>query len=211
MRRLATLLLCSAAYGFALGSAHSPLYAARNLLKFPLLIALTAGVCALAYWVVARALGAPLGPRAVLRAVLDTFTAIAVLLASLAPAVLFTAVVLARTDDGQLGSYYLFFGANLVLVALSGTLALVQRARSLCTAHGLRAATSARVVVAWIALTLFVGGQASFLLRPFFGLPATRGGAPPWFLGTTADVRGATSFYEMVLLVGRDAPLPAGR
>ena len=31
-----------------------------------------------------------------------------------------------------------------------------------------------------------------------FGLPASRGGSPPLYLGATPDVRGATNFYEAV-------------
>ena len=41
-RRLVTILLGSATYGFAAGSVHSWRLAACNVLKFPLLILLTA-------------------------------------------------------------------------------------------------------------------------------------------------------------------------
>jgi len=38
-------LVGAAAYGFALGAAHDDLYAARNMVEFPLLITSTATIC----------------------------------------------------------------------------------------------------------------------------------------------------------------------
>jgi hypothetical protein len=208
---MVALVVGAALYGFALGSAHSGLYATRNLVKFPLLIGATACVCGLSYVVTARALGASLRPAAVLDAVLDTFATLAVLLASLAPPVWFVGVVLVATDDGLLGDYDLFLIANVVCITFAGTLALGRTARELCRTHGVRPTVTARVLLAWLALTLSVGGQVSFLCRPLFGLPATRGGSPPWFLWTTPDVRGASNFYEMVFVALRGAPLTMPR
>jgi len=207
-RKLLLLVPCAALYGLALGSAHSWLYAARDVVKFPLLIAMVSVVCAVANWIAAKALGAALSMRAVLEAVLGAFADTSILLASLAPAVLFVGLVLRHGDDGWLGEYYLFFALNVVLVAIAGGLALVRGTRSLCAAAGLPLRTSVRVVAAWVVLALFVGGQAAFWLRPFFGLPATRGNTPPFCLGSTPDVRGATNFYEMVLITLERAPLP---
>lgn len=191
--------LAAAAYGFALGSAHSELYATRNLLKFPLLITVTAGVCALSYWMVARLFAAQLSFLAVQRTAWHLFQDASILLASLSPAVFFLARVMRATDDGKLGEYDSFLALNLVAVALAGSLALLRQARKLFSDQALPRGRANPLVLAWLALSLCVGGQAAFFMRPFFGFPATRGGHPPFFLGAAPDLRGATNFYEAVL------------
>lgn len=198
MRGALTTLLCSAAYGFALGSAHSELYASRNLLKFPLLIAITGIVCALAYWIVARICAAQLSFVDVQRTTWRLFHDMSVLLASLSPAVLFLAWTSRATDDGVLGYYDSFLAFNMAIVAVAGSLALLRQARELFTLHGLAPASAKLLVGLWLALSLGVGGQAAFVMRPFFGFPATRGNTPPFFVLREPDLRGATNFYEMV-------------
>ena len=198
MRAGLTTLLCSAAYGFALGSAHSELYAARNLLKFPLLIGITSLICALAYWMVARLCAAPLSFMAVQRATGRLFHDISLLLASLSPAVLFLAWTSRARDDGRLGDYDSFLAFNMAIVAVVGALALLRQTRELFALCGLSAARSRFLVGAWLLLSLGVGGQAAFVMRPFFGFPATRGNTPPFFVGAQPDLRGATNFYEAV-------------
>jgi hypothetical protein len=209
MIRSAALTLSSAAlYGFALGSAHSELYAARNLLKFPLLVAITGAVCALSWWLVARLAGAPLSFGGVQRAAGKLFRDASVLLASLAPAVFFVARCLRATDDGQLGDYDSFLAFNLAAVALAGSLALLRQARALLVSAQLAPARATLLVASWLVLSLAVGGQAAFVMRPFFGFPATRGARPPLFLGAEPDVRGATNFYEAVLQTLQRPALP---
>ncbi len=210
LRSLGVLVVCSSVYGFALGSAHSPLYAQRNLLKLPLLFVVTAMVCALSYIVVARALTPRLSGAAVVGLVIRMFRDMSVLLASLSPVTYFLAQVAIATDDGLLGDYYLLFGLNTAFVAIAGSLALVRQARGVIVDHAVERVRGIAVVLCWLALSLFVGGQASFYLRPFFGLPATRGGSPPFALGTEPDVRGATNFYEAVIQIVETTPLPAG-
>jgi len=206
--KLLVTLACAAVYGFALGTAHDDLYAARNMAKFPLLIASTATICALSWWVVAQALGARLGFFAVQRAAWMLFHDVSLLLASLSPAVWFVALVMRRTDDGRLGEYDFYLKANVLLIASCGALALARQARTLMSSAAIPLERALPVVSAWLALTLFVGGQVAFLLRPYFGFPATRGGNPPWFLWNEADVRGATNFYEAMLQAIEKKALP---
>jgi len=208
MRTALVTALCAAAYGFALGSAHSELYAARNLAKLPLLVLVTGGVCALAYFTVARGTGAKLSFFDVQRATWRLFHDLAVLLASLSPAVFFLARTARATDDGKLGSYDAFLAFNLVAFACAGSLALVRQARGLFAEHAVAPARANVLVACWLALSLGVGGQAAFYLRPFFGFPATRGNTPPFFLGAEPDLRGATNFYEAVWQTIRRPALP---
>jgi hypothetical protein len=198
IRSAALTLGCAALYGFALGSAHSELYALRNLLKFPLLLATTGAVCALSWWFVARLVGAPLSFLGTQRAAGMLFKDASALLASLAPVVFFVARCLRATDDGQLGGYDAFLASNLAAVALCGGLALRRQSRALLRGAHLSRARARTLVASWLVLTLAVGGQGAFYLRPFFGFPATRGARPPLFLGPEPDVRGATNFFEAV-------------
>lgn len=194
----ARTLAAAAAYGYCLGSAHSELYAVRNLVKFPVLLLVTGAVCAVGHFVVARTATTRLGFREVQGSVGRLFHDTSLLLASLGPVILFVGRSLRATDDGRLGSYDLFLTLNVVAIAVAGTLALLRQGRDLLGKASVTTRTARGLVLAWLALTLAVGGQAAFYMRPFFGVPATRGGDPPWFLGATPDIRGATNFYEMV-------------
>lgn len=209
MRALLTTLVCSAAYGFALGAAHSELYATRNLVKFPLLILITGSVCALAYWIVARLCAAHLSFLTVQRATGRLFHDMSILLASLSPAVIFLAWTSRANDDGLMGDYDTFLAVNMAIVAVVGSLALLRQARELFTKHDIGRGRAQLLVGVWLALSLGVGGQAAFVMRPFFGFPATRGNTPPFFVGAQPDLRGATNFYEAVWQTIRRPSLPA--
>ena len=200
MRRALTTLAAAALFGYALGAAHSELYATRNLLKFPLLIVITAGVCALSYYVVARSLLVPLSFAGVQRASWRLFHDTSIMLASVGPATFFIARALRATDDGRMGGYHGYLAFNFVAIAIAGSIALIRQALALLREHGVAHARATALVALWLTLTLAVGGQAAFVMRPFFGIPATRGFTPPFFLGDAPDVRGATNFFEALLL-----------
>lgn len=208
MRTVAVLIATSSLYGFTVGIAHSLLYARRNLVKLPLLILVTSAVCAVAYLVAAGFLSARVTPRQVGGLVLGLFRDLAILLASLAPVNLLLAAILRATDDGRIGEYSLFLGLNVAFVSIAGSLALVRQSRDLLAVARVPVARASAVLAAWLVLSLAVGGQAAFYLRPFFGLPASRGNVPPFAVGTEPDVRGATNFFEAVQQVFTAPPLP---
>jgi hypothetical protein len=208
LKTLASLIAASAVYGFTVGSAHCLLYASRNLIKFPLLILSTAIVCSLAYFVMARFLTPELSFRHVQGLVITLFRDLSILLVSLSPVNYFIAQILVHTDDSRLGEYSFFLGMNVVFVAICGTLALVRQARSMLAAFPVSQRRVAAIISSWLLLTLLVGGQAAFYLRPFFGLPVSRGVTPPFALGAEPDVRGATNFYEAMIQIFTEPPLP---
>lgn len=199
LRVLVTTSVAAAIYGFTLGYAHSDLYALRNLVKLPVLLWITAALTSLAAWIFSGMMGAGLSFVEMQRVSWRMQRDAALILLSLAPVTLFVAIDLRTNDGGPLGEYDEFLGLNMVFVALAGTVALVRQARELFAARGLAWRRSSTLVVGWVILSGFIGGQAAFVLRPFFGFPATRGGSPPWFLGSTPDLRGATNFYECAL------------
>lgn len=202
------LVLSSAAYGFAIGSGHSWLYACRNLVKFPLLILATAAICALAYFVFARFLAPRLTFRDVQRLVIQLFRDASVMLAGLSPVSFFLAMTMEQPTTEHLGEYPFFQGLNVMFIAVCGSIALVRQTKALLGEHGLMRSTGLAIITVWLSLSLFTGGQCCWYMRPFFGISAIKGPPPPFFLGTTPDFRGARSFYEAVYNLMISPPLP---
>jgi hypothetical protein len=185
--------LAAAAYGFSIGAVHSTRFALRNVIKFPLLILVTASVCAVCYYVVARSIARELDARAVARCTLASFHDTSVLLSSLAPVTLFLALTVQRPDRNDLHEYPLFLSVNVILIAVCGSIALVRQCKQLVLEHGIPMERGAFLVTAWLACSLFVGAQASWYMRPFCGIASIDA---PFMEGTAPDFRGATSFYE---------------
>jgi hypothetical protein len=207
---LAALALGAAVYGGSIGAVHSWLFAARNLIKFPLLILGTAALCAPAYALVARFLAARLSFVEALGLVLRLFRDACLLLAALAPACLFLARTLEPPGRDGLGEYPLFLGFNVALIAICGSLALVRRGRVLLHERALSRWRVTLLLGCWLLLSLLVGGQWAWYLRPFFGVASIGAEVTPFCLGTLPDFRGATSFYEAVLHLADPPPLPEG-
>lgn len=198
MRGVLRLLGGAALYGYAIGTVHSTTYAIQNLLKFPALLVITAGVCAPGFMLCARLL-TPQIDRRDLWALVHGLTAdLATLLASLAVVSLFMAVTIERPGASGLGEYPLFLGLNVVFIALSGTTAVLRRARTLLARHAVIKWRASCVVALWLGLSLAVGGQWAWYLRPFFGVATIAADDTPFCLGTDPDFRGDTSFYEAV-------------
>lgn len=193
---LAELTAAAALYGFCAGCAHSLDFGLRNLVKAPLLMLVTSAVCAIAYHVVAGFFGARLSFRAVQRLSLSLFRDASLLLASFAPAALFLSLTIRLPDAHGLNAYPLFLVANVAVIALCGSIALVRQARRVVATTQLSRARGRALVGAWLALSLFVGSQAAWFLRPFFGVATIPAAQTPFFLGSAPDFRGATSFYE---------------
>jgi len=201
MRTLKTtliLVVASAVYGFAAGSVHSLLFASRNLIKFPLLIVVTTVVCSLAHFLLARFAGLTLPFGEVQTTVLRIFRSLSVLLASASPVVYFLAMTIEQPRSAHdLREYPMFLGFNVLLVAVCGSVALWSQARVLLQGSRLTKARVWSIIAAWLLLSLFVGAQWAWYLRPFFGVSALEEDTP-FCLGTAPDFRGATSFYESV-------------
>lgn len=195
-RRIALALPAAALYGFSIGSLHSFELASWNLIKFPLLIVLTALLCAASYHVSARFVTDRLSLRAMARLAVSTYADVSVLLVSLAPVSLFLALTVEQPDRDDLNEYPLFLGLNVLFIALAGSTSLVLRGLQLHRRHALPTRQTFALLGAWLALSLFAGGQVCWYFRPYFGvstIPLT-----DFALGTQPDHHGATNFYEAV-------------
>jgi hypothetical protein len=200
MRRdLATLLLASALYGFSIGSVHSTRFGLHNVIKFPLLFLLTGAACAVAYFLWASLIG---GFRFrfvdVQRLAMRLYRDAALLLAALAPANWFLARTLVPPGGASLHEYPMFLGLNVCFIAIAGALALVRQVRALAAYHPWSLPRRLTLVSGWLALSLLVGGQAAWTLRPFFGVRSIPADQTRFFLGSSPDYRGSTNFYEAV-------------
>jgi hypothetical protein len=205
-----TILLAAALYGFSGGSINGLHGAFRGLVKFPLLIFLTSTLCSLAWWLMARFLACGLSLRATMSNALKAFADASLLLAALAPVNLFLSRTMVLPTQNSLNEYPLFLGLNVAFVAVCGTVAVVRQMGLMQKAQGISLRRTSTIAAAWLAIGLFVGGQCSWYLRPFYGIQAVEDGPikVPFILGTKPDSRGATSFYEAVFHLFRPPPLP---
>lgn len=207
IKSVPTILVASAVYGFSIGSVHSVRLAAWNLAKFPLLIFSTCLICALAYFAFTLLITRRLTLADVTALSLRTFADLSVLLASLAPVSYFLARTLLRPTPDSLNEYPFFLGLNVLFIACCGSAALARQALRLVRTNGLDVRESATVLAAWLAISLFAGGQCAWYMRPFFEVSTNPN--PVFMEGTDPDFRGATSFYEAVWQLV-DPPRPSG-
>jgi len=208
VRSIAAILIGSSVYGFAAGAGHSLRMSAWGAAKFLFLIVLTCLICVIAYYTLSLFITRALRFADVMRMSLGIFADISVLLASLAPVTYFLGHtgVEPATDEAGLNEYPLFLGLNVAFIAVCGVVALARQGLRLLRAHRLGLRKSLAVLVAWVSISFFAGGQCAWYLRPFFGWPTIEN--PPFMKGSHPDPRGATSFYEAVWDLLRDAPLP---
>jgi len=211
-RSVALMIAAGALYGFSIGCSKNLLYAGRSAVKVPMLLLGTALLCAIAYQLLARWCGLVLPMVVVQRLSLSLFQALAVLLASLSPVSLFLGLSMVRPSGRDLGGYPGFVGVNMLMLAVAGTVALLVQARRLFDLERTMRRKAQAVVGLWMVLSLLVGGQLAFYLRPFFGI-ASLTGEPPFWLGDEPTATGARNFYEVVwqFLQGVSLPERTGR
>lgn len=207
LRGGAATVVAAAAFGFAVGASKNLLYAWRSAIKVPLLLLGTAAICAAAYLLTAALLGLPLRARALLRTAGSIFAALARLLGALAPPVWFLGRTMTPPTGSDLGGYPGFVGTGIAVIAIAGAIAVIHQTRTLQRELGISAARARGTASAWLLITLAVGGQFAFWLRPFFGI-ASLTGEPPFLLGSEPTVTGARNFYEVVWQFVRGVSLP---
>ena len=201
-----TILAAAAAYGLSAGSVDAWRGALRGIVKFPMLIFLTAALCSLAWWVLARFLTSGLSFRSTVALSLRAFADASVMLAALAPVNLFLGRTIALPTRESLNEYPMFLGLNVAFIAVCGTAAVVRQVCRMRKVYSVPARKALAVAAVWLAVCLLVGGQCAWYLRPFYGNPAVVDLA--FILGTRPDSRGARSFYEAVYNLLRPPPLP---
>ncbi len=158
-------------YGAAMGYWRSPVQAGYNLVKFPLVILATALGNALINGMLTPLLGLNLRLRQSLVLVLMSFSIAAAILASFAPIVFFViwnTPSLARQSGISWATYNFVQLTQVVMIAFAGVAAnlrLLRLLRALSGGHRV----ARKILFAWLAGNLFLGGQLCWILRPFIG------------------------------------------
>lgn len=189
---VAVMVLCSAAYGAALGAWRAPLQGAYSAVKLPLLLLLTSGFVMLANWITSRMLQSQLSFSQV---GVMSFLALALaslVLCSLAPiGFLFSLSMPGPAADHARPTHNVLL---LLHVAVIGTAGLVGTRSLSQVLHRVPAAgPRARAIYGcWLASYVLVGCQLSWMLRPFIGSMYY----PPQFVRRNA-LDG--NFYEFLL------------
>jgi hypothetical protein len=188
---IVVIIVGTSLYGAAMGWWRSPLQALYTGIKLPLIVLLTATGNAMLNAMLAPLLGLNIPFRQSFMAILMSFTISAAILGSFAPLVAFlvwNAPTMSLDVNISNGTYNFILFFFVVIIAFAGITANLRLLQLLRRLSGGRNAAG-RVLLAWLAGNLFLGGQLSWILRPFIGSP----GLPVQFLRSDA-LKG--NFYE---------------
>ncbi len=140
-------------------------------LKMPLLIALTLSCNGLLNGLLGLLLGSGLGFKQSLHALLSGFAITGLILGSVAPITYFIALNIPAHDSPQaVTSHSAYLLTHVSLIGIAGLIGVARLAKLLESYSPSRAIARA-TLAAWIAGNAFLGGQFSWVLRPFFGSP----------------------------------------
>jgi hypothetical protein len=190
---IGTILTGAGLYGAAMGSWRDPIQAGYVAVKFPLIVCLTAAGNALLNAMLAPLLGLNISLRQSFLAVLISFAIAAAILGSFSPLIAFlvwNAPPMSEALRTSSPAHSLVLLSNVIAIAFAGVTANIRLEGMLCALSG-NASVARRVLLAWLAVNLFLGSQLSWIFRPFIGSP----GLPVEFLRSNAF---EGSFYESV-------------
>jgi hypothetical protein len=165
------MLIGSSIYGTTIGIWRSPLQAVYVALKFPLLIVLVTTGNALINGMLAQLYGAKISFRQSYLSVLMSFTTLSIIFLSLSPVSYF---LIYSSDpmgsEGAVTAHSIIILFNVFVISFSGIASnvnlflLIRRLTD-------SAQKSKQIISSWLAVNLLLGGQLSWMLRPFFGTP----------------------------------------
>jgi hypothetical protein len=164
-------LIGSSVYGSTIGIWRAPLQAAYVALKFPLLIVLVTTGNALINGMLAQLYGAKITFRQSYLSVLMSFATLSIIFLSLSPISYF---LIYSSDpmgsEGAVTAHSIIILFNVFVISFSGIISNVNLYRLLQRVTD-SAIKSKQIIFSWLAVNLLLGGQLSWILRPFFGTP----------------------------------------
>lgn len=185
-------IIGSSVYGSTIGIWRSPLQAAYVAIKFPLLILLATAGNALINGMLAQLYGAKISFRQSYLSVLMSFTTASIILLSLSPVIYFLVYSCPPMgSEGAEASHRIIILSDVVIIAFAGTISNMNLYRLLHHITG-SIAKSKQIIFSWLAVNLLLGGQLSWIMRPFIGTPKV----PVEFLRDNAL---AGNFFESVI------------
>lgn len=160
-------------YGATVGLWRSDLQAFYTAVKFPLVVLLTCSGNALLNGILALVLGANLGFRQSVVAILMSFTIMGIILAGFAPLMLFLwwSIPAMGTAHSLIGQNITLL-AHVVVIAYAGYMANLRLWQLLRRLTGSSSRAKA-VLAAWLAGNLLLGTQITWILRPWIGRPSS--------------------------------------
>jgi len=179
----ATIVVGSAAYGFAFGFWRCPMQGVYSAVKMPVLFFLTAGASGLINTMLAQLLGARLTLKQVCTAMLVGMGIATAIMGSLSPVALFIIAQMPGPDPAAVGrswgdpvvmeSMAMFWRILLMHVSLIGAACVIGNLRLYQLLKRLTgdARLSVRVLATWLCISGFVGCELSWLLSPFLCKP----------------------------------------
>lgn len=190
---VAVIVVGAGIYGAAMGWWRDPMQALYVGIKFPLIILVTTVGNALLNAMLAPLLGLNISLRQSLLAVLMSFAITAAILGAFAPLMAFLVwnAPPMTPDVKSTTAYGLIKLLHVVVIAFAG-IAGNARLFQLLTQLGGSRRIARRVLVAWLAVNLFLGSQLTWIARPFIGAP----GLPVAFLREDAL---KSNFFENVI------------
>lgn len=163
------IVIGSGFYGATIGLWRAPLQAAFVSFKFPLLILLTTLGNGLLNGILAQLLGAPMNFRQSMTAVLISFAIASIILGSLAPLTFFMVLNAPAMDSAKAeAAHTMIILADVVIIAFAGITANVHLFRLLEFFNKSKLRAS-QILFAWLAGNFLLGGQLSWIMRPFIG------------------------------------------
>lgn len=211
----AVLVAGAAAYGFAFGLWRAPLQGVYSAAKLPALMLSVVAVSVFVNGMLALLLGARLTFRQVAVALLFAMAIAAAVLGSLSPVAAFLALQCERPPSAApvpvtdptwpvlTRAYGSVLLAHVAAIGVAGTIGLA-RLRALVHAMTGSRAVTARLLVAWFAVSGFVGCELAWLFSPFLCKPER----PPHVISREYFQQ---NFYERVWEVAQGGARRGGR
>jgi hypothetical protein len=175
-QRILIMQLCVIAvalfpYGFTIGVWRDPLQGLYSGIKFPLVVVLVTLMNGVINGILGKLYGANLSLLESMRSIAASYVIAGLLLGSLAPVFLFLALSAPPLTTGGVNEAYgpILLG-HVSAIAVAGVVANV-RLYGLIQSVTDEPADARRVLAAWIFLSMIVGCQLCWNLRPFIGSP----------------------------------------
>ena len=184
-------LICSGIYGATIGIWRAPLQAVYTAIKFPLIMLLTMMLNAGINGILANLTGSALSFRNSIWAVIYSMAITSIMLASLSTVSLFFVWNTPELGDASARSahatFTLFQVFFIALAGMVGHLRMYEWLKKHATHHS----SALLLLASWLTINLLVGGQLSWIGRPFTGAPSL----PVEFLRSNAL---ESNFFEAV-------------
>jgi hypothetical protein len=166
------IFLGAGLYGATMGAWRDPMQAVYVGIKFPLIMLLVTAGNALLNSMLAPLLGLSISLRQSVLAVLMSFAITAAILGAFSPLLAFLVwnAPPMTLDVKSTGTYNFIKLAHVVVIAFAGIAGNVRLFQLLAQLGGSRKVAQ-RVLVAWLAVNLFLGSQLTWIARPFIGAP----------------------------------------